>query len=222
MNKSDGHQSSVNEIFNPEHVDELYAQSSQVRQAAIAEDKGTNYGVVRLELLERIYGTIYEQRIRNQDEKTWQHRILPYRYVTAVEDLPGNGSIRLHIRNDSIAFGESSSSTKETLDVDAVFAATGYVRNAHEDLLGPAEFLKPAAEDMNSWHVARDYRVQFEPGTVSDDAGVWLQGCNEMTHGLSDVLLSILATRAGEMVDSIFGTSLKKVGYANGVTEHEN
>lgn len=187
--------------------------------AAITEDKGTNYGVVRLELLERIYGTIYEQRIRNQDEETWQHRILPYRYVTAVEDLPGNGPIRLHIRNDSSAFGESNSSIKETVDVDAVFAATGYVRNAHEEMLRPAEFLKPTAEDTISWHVARDYRVRFEPGTVSDDAGVWLQGCNEMTHGLSDVLLSILATRAGEMVKSIFGTCPGKTVHANGVTE---
>lgn len=207
MIKSDGYQSSVNEIFNPEHVDELYAQSPQVRKAVIAEDKGTNYGVVRLELIEKIYGTIYEQRIRNPDEKTWQHRILPYRYVTAVEDLPGNGPIRLHIRNDSSAFGESSSSTEEMLDVDAVFSATGYVRNAHEEMLRPAEFLKPNAADTNKWQVARDYRVRFRPGTVSDDAGVWLQGCNETTHGLSDVLLSILATRAGEMVNSIFGTS---------------
>jgi L-ornithine N5-oxygenase len=32
-----------------------------------------------------------------------------------------------------------------------------------------------------------------------------LQGCNESTHGLSDTLLSILATRGGEMVNSIFG-----------------
>lgn len=177
---------------------------------------------MRLELLEKIYGTIYEQRIRSQEETTWQHRILPYRYITAVEDLPSNGLVRLHIRNDSSAFGESSSSTKETVDVDAVFAATGYVRNAHEEMLRPAEFLKPATECLKSWHVARDYRVRFEPGTVSDDAGVWLQGCNESTHGLSDVLLSILATRAGEMVNSIFGTMLEKAGHANGITEQEH
>jgi L-ornithine N5-oxygenase len=34
-----------------------------------------------------------------------------------------------------------------------------------------------------------------------------LQGCNEKTHGLSDSLLSILAVRGGEMVESIFGGS---------------
>ncbi|KFZ18580.1 hypothetical protein V501_01136 [Pseudogymnoascus sp. VKM F-4519 (FW-2642)] len=39
---------------------------------------------------------------------------------------------------------------------------------------------------------------------VADTAGVWLQGCNERTHGLSDTLLSILAVRSGELVRSIF------------------
>lgn len=200
---------SVNEIFNPEHVSELYSQSPTDRKAAIAEDKGTNYGVVRLELLERIYGTIYEQRIKNRDEGTWQNRVLPYRYITGVEDLPSDGQIRLHIRNDSSRFGKGATSTEETIDIDAVFAATGYTRNVHEDMLRPAEHLRPRGNDSSKrWNVSRDYRVQFKPGTVSDDAGVWLQGCNETTHGLSDVLLSIVATRAGEVVDSIFSTRL--------------
>lgn len=56
------------------------------------------------------------------------------------------------------------------------------------------------------WSVGRNYGVQFEKGTVSSDAGLWLQGCNEGTHGLSDTLLSILAVRGGEMVDNIFGS----------------
>lgn len=203
--------SSVNEIFNPEHVDELYVQSPEVRMAAIAQNKSTNYGVVRLELLEKIYGTIYEQRIKTNEESKWQHRILPFRHVTDFEELPdqrgggGGGRIRLQIRNDGSGFGnESERSTMESLNVNAVFAATGYTRTAHKDLLRPAEYLRSGEE----WEVSRNYRVQFETGKVSEDSGIWLQGCNEMTHGLSDSLLSILATRAGEVVESIFGLSL--------------
>lgn len=206
--------SSVNEIFNPEHVDELYVQSPKVRRAAITKNKSTNYGVVRLELLEKIYGTIYEQRIKTNEEEKWQHRILPFRHVTGFECSPGDGRIRLQIRNDSSGFGESESSTTETLNVNAVFAATGYTRTAHEDLLRPAEHLRTGME----WKVARNYRVQFEPGRVSENSGVWLQGCNETTHGLSDSLLSILATRAGEVVESIFSSSLLSTfGKINGV-----
>lgn len=200
----------MNEIFNPEYVDELYVQSPEVRMAAIAQNKSTNYGVVRLELLEKIYGTIYEQRIKTNEEEKWQHRILPFRHVTDFEELPEperEGRIRLQVRNDSSGFGESEKSTMETLNVNAVFAATGYTRTAHKDLLRPAEYLRTGEE----WNVSRNYRVQFDTGKVSEDSGVWLQGCNEMTHGLSDSLLSILATRAGEVVESIFSSSLSSV-----------
>ncbi len=197
--------SSVNEIFNPKHVDDVYAQSPEVREAELTKDRGTNYGVVRLELLERIYGTIYKQRIRNEDETTWQHRILPFRTVTHVEDLPDSERVRLHVRNDSHIYGERNGLTKESLEVDVLVAATGYIRDAHETMLRPAESLR--RDNENKWRVARDYRVVFKPGAVSDDAGVWLQGCNESTHGLSDTLLSILANRGGELVESIFGRS---------------
>lgn len=198
----------MNEIFNPEYVDELYVQSPEVRMAAIAQNKSTNYGVVRLELLEKIYGTIYEQRIKTNEEQKWQHRILPFRHVTDFEELPElGGRIRLQVRNDSSGFGESERSTMETLNVNAVFAATGYTRTAHKDLLRPAEYLRTGEE----WNVSRNYRVQFDTGKVSEDSGVWLQGCNEMTHGLSDSLLSILATRAGEVVESIFNSSLSSL-----------
>jgi L-ornithine N5-oxygenase len=58
-----------------------------------------------------------------------------------------------------------------------------------------------------SWTVRRDYGVAFQTGAVESDAGIWLQGCNEKTHGLSDTLLSVLAVRGGEMVENIFGFS---------------
>jgi L-ornithine N5-monooxygenase len=157
-------------------------------------------------LLEQIYGTIYKQRIRNEDETAWQHRILPFRSVTHVEDLSGTDRIRLHVRNDSHIYGERKGLRKESLDVDVVVAATGYIRDAHENMLRPAEFLRPDQDEREKkWTVSRDYRVMFKAGAVSDDAGVWLQGCNESTHGLSDTLLSILANRGGELVQSIFG-----------------
>lgn len=197
----------MNEIFNPKHVDDVYAQSPEVREVELTKDRGTNYGVVRLELLERIYATIYKQRIRNDDETVWQHRVLPFRSVTHVENLPGNERLRLVVRNDSHLYSESNCSRHEILDVDILIAATGYTRDAHEKMLGPAEFLRRDDQDCQEkkWRVSRDYRVIFKPGSVNDDAGVWLQGCNESTHGLSDTLLSILANRGGELVESIFG-----------------
>ncbi|KAG7144034.1 hypothetical protein HYQ46_007242 [Verticillium longisporum] len=57
--------------------------------------------------------------------------------------------------------------------------------------------------------VGRDYKVRYAPGAIAPDAGVWLQGCCEATHGLSDSLLSVLAVRSGEIVDSIFPSPSK-------------
>ncbi|KAF2761325.1 L-ornithine N5-oxygenase sida, partial [Pseudovirgaria hyperparasitica] len=194
----------VNEIFNPSRVDDVYHQSPALRASALAADRNTNYGVVRLDLLERIYETIYTQRIRYKSEAAWPHHILPHRHILKITDSPEiPGGVRLHIHNTSGDFYVEGENGDEVIDVDAVFVATGYRRNAHEDMLEGAEGLRP--NGAHKWEVGRDYRVLFKEGTVVEDAGVWLQGCCESTHGLSDSLLSVLASRAGEMVNNIFG-----------------
>ena len=75
---------------------------------------------------------------------------------------------------------------EETLDVDAVFVATGYKRDLHETLLGDARHLMPGGDLKDArWEVGRDYRVNFAQKSIGEDAGVWLQGCCETTHGVS-------------------------------------
>lgn len=203
----------VNEIFNPSRVDCTYSREPKLRSTTLVEDKGTNYGVVRLPLLEHIYETLYMQRIRYgnapEEEAHWPHRIMPYRRVVDVEDSPVlKGGVRLHVQDQSPLYLSEipgSQEQKEILDVDAIFVATGYFRDLHETLLKDARHLMPGGDLKDTkWTVQRDYRINFENKAVSDDAGVWLQGCCETTHGLSDTLLSILATRGGEMVRSIF------------------
>ncbi|KAI9771670.1 MAG: hypothetical protein M1840_001886 [Geoglossum simile] len=197
----------VNEIFDPCRVDDIYQQAPEVRKASIAHNRGTNYGVVCRELLESLYADIYTQRLLNSNEEEWQHRISPYRKVIGVEDIPNSGErVRLHIRNSSGLHEEGGVCCDEWLDVDAILVATGYIRDAHEEMLRPARYLmKGGDKPGKTWSVARNYRVRFDESRVSESAGVWLQGCNESTHGLSDTLLSILSTRGGEIVGSIFG-----------------
>ncbi|OCK85810.1 hypothetical protein K432DRAFT_317636 [Lepidopterella palustris CBS 459.81] len=204
----------VNEIFNPSRVDSTFAQAADLRASRIAEDRNTNYGVVRLNLLDRIYETLYTQRIQygnsSSEEARWPHRILPYRNVVQIEESPViSDGVRLIIRDGSPRYcsGAAAGEDKdEIMDVDVVFVATGYTRNVHEELLSDARMLmKGGDREGAKWEVARNYKVLFEEGKVSDEAGVWLQGCCESTHGISDTLLSILATRGGEMVRSIFG-----------------
>lgn len=199
----------MNEVFDPERTDHFYNSLPAARADALRADRSTNYSVVRLELLEQIYHDLYEQRVKQPDEAQWQHRILPSREITHVTKSEGTkcGKLSLTIKNRS-PLRSPPDSDQEMLEVDAVILATGYIRNAHEKMLKSLEHLRPEAD--NNWRVRRDYKVEMDASKVSVDAGVWLQGCNESTHGLSDTLLSTLATRGGEMVDSIFGTA-----YAN-------
>ncbi|PSN67432.1 L-ornithine 5-monooxygenase (L-ornithine N(5)-oxygenase) [Corynespora cassiicola Philippines] len=208
----------VNEIFNPSRVNSTFNRAPDLRLTSLRDDKGTNYGVVRLNLLERLYETLYTQRIHYgntpEAEEEWPHRIMPYRYVVDVEQSPViQDGIRLHVRDQSqlyLSEVPGGQERKEILDFDAIFVATGYHRDLHETLLKDARHLMPGGDLKDAkWAVQRDYRVNFADKKVSEDAGVWLQGCCETTHGLSDTLLSVLACRGGEMVRSLFENGAK-------------
>ncbi|TVY37429.1 L-ornithine N(5)-monooxygenase [Lachnellula subtilissima] len=194
----------VNEIFDPDRVDGIYNQAPDVRTAALALDRGTNYGVVRLQLLEHLYEKLYMQRLHSSDEASWRCKIIPQRTVISASQS-ANSSVLLKL--GAVGYGDSDEKLEE-LEVDYVFTATGYRRNAHEDMLAEVRDLLPEKNRIeNKFPVGRDYRVSYDDEKVDGEAGVWLQGCNEGTHGLSDTLLSILAIRAGELVKSIFGSS---------------
>jgi L-ornithine N5-oxygenase len=181
----------VNEVFDPERTDDTFNQDPLIRAAAIQLDKATNYGVVRLELLEHMYDNLYTQRlVHGDDETTWPQRLLNHREVESVTELP-NDRVRLHVRNDTAKYRRAKGSTTETLDVDLVMIASGYRRDVHEELLaGVRGFMPGGDQPGQKWAVDRDYRVRFEEGTVAQDSGVWLQGCNEGTHGVSFLLPS--------------------------------
>ena len=197
--------SSVNEIFDPERVDPFFALPADVRKAQIAADQATNYAVVRLELLEHIYNVMYRQKLHNPDENTWAHRIFTHNEVQEVVERP-NGKVDLKLKAL-----RGAQAVSETLDgYDLVVFGTGYYRNMHRQLLKEVEGLF-ASPDCS---VDRRYKVQMKQGAVARDAGIWLQGACESTHGLSDSLLSILAVRGGQMVDSIFEEQIEKAAPA--------
>lgn len=167
---------SVNEIFDPDRVDEFYSKPVNERIATVSENKQTNYSVVRIGLLEHLYSGMYMQRLQNPDSSKWQHQMLNYTSIVKVEERE-NG-VRLHLK-DSRKYASS------TLDVDAVMVAAGYKRDIHETMLAPCRSLMPAnAREKSRCSVTRDYRVEMEGGT-GNGTGVWLTGSNEDTHGVS-------------------------------------
>ncbi|KAK3315688.1 L-lysine 6-monooxygenase (NADPH-requiring)-domain-containing protein [Apodospora peruviana] len=220
----------VNSIFNPEYIDHLYPKSSAYRKSLLEGARATNYGVVRLELIEHLYEKMYHQRrTLGVDEKKWPHRILAGRRVVSASDNGDQVQLKVALFHGGEETADGPLLQEEILDADLVICATGYQRRAHVDMLKDAWSLLPETVDQpipgakDRWfveaanaakplkssarvlEVGRDYGVRFSPGAVAAGSGVWLQGCCEATHGLSDTLLSVLSTRSGEMVESIFG-----------------
>jgi L-ornithine N5-oxygenase len=52
-------------------------------------------------------------------------------------------------------------------------------------------------------YVSRAYRLLPVPGEVTELPRIYVQGCTEMTHGLSDTLLSVVGIKSGEVVDDL-------------------
>jgi L-ornithine N5-oxygenase len=154
-------------------VDGIFAQDPSERAAAIAMDRGTNYGVVCLSLLEHLYENMYIQRLQTPDETNWRCRIVPNRTVLSASQS-SNSSVILHL-------GESGQNghVEEDLEVDHIFVATGYIRNAHEDMLSQVSGLLPEGERM--LNVGRDYRVAFDDSKV---IGAREFGCRDVMKGL--------------------------------------
>ncbi|KAL7800774.1 ornithine monooxygenase [Trichoderma afarasin] len=214
----------VNSVFNPEYIDTIFPKSARHRNNFLAEARATNYGVVRLNLIEEMYERQYEQkRDLGTDEKKWPHRIMGGRQITSIEPREDTLELKVQHVSDSEFEGFVDLVDEETLEVDLLIAATGYQRNAHVEILrGTWDMLpkaSPIGQEYNKgitgWKVetdqgerklsvGRDYQVKYKPGSVAKESGVWLQGCCEGTHGLSDTLLSVLATRSAEIVNSIF------------------
>ena len=171
----------VNEIFDPDYTDFIFAQSAEHRKAIIRYFRNANYAVVDSDLIDQLYRMIYQQRVSGTAGIT----LHPRSEITNVSVTAGGIDL---IMNDRFSAQEKCCS------YDGVILATGYDRqNVHA-------FLEPVERYIEDVHVNRNYSLvtstNFKPK-------IYLQGCSEMSHGLSDTLLSVLAVRSRELADSL-------------------
>lgn len=176
----------VNEIFSPAYTDVVYGQSKDGRRSLIDRFRDTNYAVVDRPLIEQIYEMLYLQNVSGDV----RHRLLA-NTGTELAVRTANGQIELTLRDNLTGLAR-------TERFDALVLATGYRRDTHISLLdGLASHLGDA---LMQGDVERDYRLatpeHFKPR-------IYLQGCCEDSHGLSDTLLSVLALRSDEIVASL-------------------
>jgi L-ornithine N5-oxygenase len=89
----------------------------------------------------------------------------------------------------------------EILDTDVLVYATGYRPGDAVRLLGRAGDLVERRPD-GAPTVHRDYRLGLQAPSL---ASVYVQGGTEHSHGISSSLLSNVAIRTGEIVESVAG-----------------
>jgi L-ornithine N5-monooxygenase len=173
----------VNEIFNTDFTDYVFNTPEMERGRIIGEFWHTNYAAPDLVLIEQIYDVFYQQKVSGIK----RHRFLRRHTVNKAIAQPEGIQFTLHDLNEAC-------NKTETYDVAVL--ATGYRRDHYKSLLTP---LMPY---LNDYSVNRQYRInslpEFKPA-------IFLQGACEISHGLSDTLLSVTAVRTNEIAQELIG-----------------
>jgi L-ornithine N5-oxygenase len=176
----------ANRIFDPTAVDDFYDASPEVKAMLVGYHGNTNYSVVDGDLIEDLYRRSYQEKVTGTER-------LKMLNVSRVAELIDDGeSIRVTI--EALSTGKTYD-----LDADVIVYSTGYRHADPYRLLGEVGVHCPP-DATGRPQVQRDYRVVTTPELA---CGIYLQGGTEHTHGLSSSLLSNVAVRAGEILDSI-------------------
>jgi L-ornithine N5-monooxygenase len=175
----------ANRVFDPAAVDDFYTAESTVRQRLIDYHRATNYSCVDLPLIEELYTREYAERVAGK-------RRLFFRGASSVQ------SAVEHETGVRVTIEHHPTRVVEVLDCDAVVYATGFIPMPLPAMLGELYDIGEFGADRPE--LTRDYRLR-----VSRDipGAIYLQGGTEHTHGLSSSLLSNIAVRSGEIVESI-------------------
>jgi len=174
----------VNEIFNAEFVDFAFNHPHQNLEL-LREFKHTNYAAPDLALIENIFNILYEQKVSGEH----RNRLLNRREITRVE--ASRDGIRLTMI-------DMDTHREIAYDYDAVILCTGYTRDSHKTLLAPI------SNYLENFAVTRNYRLKTAANFLP---AIFLQGACEASHGISDTLLSVIATRASEICSALSVTN---------------
>ncbi|MEU5743807.1 SidA/IucD/PvdA family monooxygenase [Streptomyces tendae] len=176
----------ANEVFDPGAVDDYYQSEQYAKDKLWDYHRNTNYSVVDGDVIRSLYQRKYDDDVQGVDRL----RFMELSRISAVKRDGDDTWVTVQ----SLATGRS-----DDLDVDVVVCATGYEPMAVGRLLGDVD--RFCRRDGQGRHlVGRDYRL----ATTGDlRAGIYVQGGTEHTHGLSSSLLSNLAVRSGEIVESV-------------------
>lgn len=170
----------TNELYYPAFVDRFFSAMPEARRQVLEQMYLTNYGALSSELLNTLYRQMYIEGL------TGTERI----YIVTMSDV-----VDARTDGDAVVLTLSDRRDRRTekLRCDRVLLGTGY-RTTMPALI--RDFAEAAG--VTEISVTRTYRMDLPMAAAK--AACYLQGVNELTHGISDSLLSVLSTRADTIV----------------------
>jgi L-ornithine N5-oxygenase len=144
----------------------------------------TNYAGVTPEMLDMLYRQVYLERLTGKQRL----RMVTKVDITGAQLDESDGDVVLTLTDRMTGVGEE-------LRCDMVMLGTGFEPKVPHVVRAVAD-----AVGVEEISVSRHYRMTLPPGVT---ASCYLQGTNEDSHGMADSLMSVLAVRAGEIVNDL-------------------
>jgi L-ornithine N5-oxygenase len=182
-------------VYFPEFVDYFYGLSEPSKEDLRRQLRQTNYSSADGDVLHQLYLRMYEERLDGKDRFHLLNN-------TAVETVgKAEGGWKLRVR-------QTHTGQKQTVEVDAVVLATGFLDFGPPPLGQPYPELLEAVshrlplDEKGVVVVERDYAVNLRGGEGSP--GLYLNGLCESSHGLGDAgSFSLLSLRAQDIATSL-------------------
>ena len=172
----------INELYFPTFTDDFFAAPPETRQQVLREMRYTNYAGVTPDMLETLFRQVYVEKL------TGNQRL----HMVTMVDVK---DARMDGPEVVLTLADRMTGLVDELRCDLVMLGTGFERKAPALVRDMA-----AAVGVEVPAVTRAYQM-ITPSSVQ--AGCYLQGTNEDSHGIADSLMSVLAVRAGEIVTDL-------------------
>jgi lysine/ornithine N-monooxygenase/predicted FMN-binding regulatory protein PaiB len=175
----------VNERFYSTAVDEFFELGAEARTVLAAELRNANYGVIREDLIDRIYAADYLDVVKGK------RRLAVYGSTRVGGLRPDEHGLVAEVRS---LLDERSRDIK----CHGVVLATGYERHL-DKFLDPMQG-RIVRSETGQAVIGRNYRVELSPDV---QGGLYTQGLAESSFGIGDTVLSLLPFRSEEILADI-------------------
>jgi L-ornithine N5-monooxygenase len=176
-----------NEIFSSHSAKNFFAYDEKLKEKVLLDFKNTNYSVVDPALIKQLYNKMYSQKVT----KIQKIKINQFYELKSI-DVKDNIAVFYSLQEKSI----------KKLNFDGIFLATGYESKITESLSNLEQFF--IKDNNGRLEVTNNYLVKTNSSDFKPK--IFIQGASEHSHGLSEILLSLISYRAEKIINTLSET----------------